>query len=166
MESIWKEVKIAVRSRIPDHSFRMWIEPLEIKKGTQDSIILACPNYFSKKKVLDYYGKLIESEIQRAVGKPCGFTVEVDAQNNSAKSVKDQDLQLPLPNIIKRPHNGRFFKKDFTFDEFVVGGNNDFAYSASLSLASRRNSQQNSLFLLSKIGMGKSHLSQAIGHYI
>jgi chromosomal replication initiator protein len=166
MESIWKEVKIAVRSRIPDHSFRMWIEPLEIKKGTQDSIILACPNYFSKKKVLDYYGKLIESEIQRAVGKPCGFTVEVDAQNNSAKSVKDQDLQLPLPNIIKRPHNGRFFKKDFTFDQFVVGGNNDFAYSASLSLASRRNSQQNSLFLLSKIGMGKSHLSQAIGHYI
>jgi chromosomal replication initiator protein len=63
-------------------------------------------------------------------------------------------------------YNGRFLRKDFTFDQFVVGGNNDFAYSASLSLASRKNTQQNSLFLLSKTGMGKSHLSQAIGHYI
>jgi chromosomal replication initiator protein len=166
MESIWKEVKTAVRSRIPGHSFRMWIEPLEFKKGMQDAIILACPNYFSKKRVIDHYGKLIESEIQRAAGMPCGFTVEVAEQKNSAKSVKDQDLQLPLPNINMRPHNGRFLKKDFTFDQFVVGGNNDFAYSASLSLASRRNSRQNSLFLLSKTGMGKSHLSQAISHYI
>lgn len=166
MESIWKEVKTAVRSRIPGHSFRMWIEPLEFKKGMQDAIILACPNYFSKKRVLDHYGKLIESEIQRAAGKSCGFTVEVAEQKNSAKLVKDQDLQLPLPNINMRPHNGRFLKKDFTFDQFVVGGNNDFAYSASLSLASRRNSRQNSLFLLSKTGMGKSHLSQAISHYI
>jgi chromosomal replication initiator protein len=166
MESIWKEVKTAVRSRIPGHSFRMWIEPLEFKKGMQDAIILACPNYFSKKRVIDHYGKLIESEIQRAAGMPCGFTVEVAEQKNSGKSVKDQDLQLPLPDIKMRPHNGRFLKKDFTFDQFVVGGNNDFAYSASLSLASRRNSRQNSLFLLSKTGMGKSHLSQAIGHYI
>jgi len=166
MESIWKEVKTAVRSRIPGHSFRMWIEPLEFKKGMQDAIILACPNYFSKKRVLDHYGKLIESEIKRAAGKPCGFTVEVAEQKNSAKSVKDQDLQLPLPQINMRPHNGRFLKKDFTFDQFVVGGNNDFAYSASLSLASRRNSRQNSLFLLSKTGMGKSHLSQAISHFI
>ncbi len=166
MESIWKEVKTAVRSRIPGHSFRMWIEPLEFKKGMQDAIILACPNYFSKKRVLDHYGKLIESEIQRAAGKSCGFTVEVAEQINSAKSAKDQNLQLPLPNINVRPHNGRFLKKDFTFDQFVVGGNNDFAYSASLSLASRNDSRQNSLFLLSKTGMGKSHLSQAISHYI
>jgi chromosomal replication initiator protein len=48
----------------------------------------------------------------------------------------------------------------------VVGSNNDFAYSASLSLASRKNASQNALFLLSKTGMGKSHLTQAVGHYI
>ena len=48
----------------------------------------------------------------------------------------------------------------------MVGSNNDFAYSASLALASRKNTQQNALFLLSKTGMGKSHLSQAIGHHV
>jgi chromosomal replication initiator protein len=57
-------------------------------------------------------------------------------------------------------------RKDYTFDQFVVGKNNDFAYSAALSLAVRKNVQQQSLFLLSKSGLGKSHLSQAIGHQI
>jgi chromosomal replication initiator protein len=57
-------------------------------------------------------------------------------------------------------------KKDFTFDHFVVGENNDFAYSASLSMASRKNASQNCLFLLSKTGLGKSHLTQAVGHHI
>jgi chromosomal replication initiator protein len=57
-------------------------------------------------------------------------------------------------------------RRDFTFDEFIVGRNNDFAYSASLALASRKRSQQNCLFLLSNTGMGKTHLTQAIGHHI
>ena len=48
----------------------------------------------------------------------------------------------------------------------MVGGSNDFAYSAALSLATGENPQQNSLLLLSKTGLGKSHLSQAIGHHI
>ncbi len=57
-------------------------------------------------------------------------------------------------------------RKEFTFDKFVVGNNNDFAYSAPFSLASRKKSTQNSLLLLSDTGMGKSHLSQAVGHHI
>ena len=55
---------------------------------------------------------------------------------------------------------------NYTFDQFVVGENNGFAYSAALSLASKKNNQQNALFLLSKTGNGKSHLSQAVGHHI
>jgi chromosomal replication initiator protein len=74
--------------------------------------------------------------------------------------------QLPLPNITVQPHYGRLLRQDFTFDQFVVGKNNDFAYSAALALAAQNSFQQHALFLLSKTGMGKSHLSQAIGHHI
>ena len=166
MKLIWKEVKAAIGLLVPGHSFRMWIEPLEFEKCQQDHIILSCPNFFFKKRVLDHYGKLIESEIQRVTGKAYSFSVEVSREKNVSKSTIDINLQLPLPNLSVRPHNGRLLRKDFTFDQFVVGGNNDFAYSASLSLASRKDSQQNSLLLLANTGMGKSHLSQAIGHYI
>ena len=73
-------------------------------------------------------------------------------------------MLLPAANL--KPHGGRLLRKDFTFDHFVVGGNNDFAYSASLCLASKKDVQQNSLFLLSKTGLGKSHLAQAVGNHV
>ena len=166
MESIWKEVKAAIKLRIPAHRFRMWVEPLEYKKADNGHIVLDCPNCYIKKRVQDHYGNLIESELRRLAGKACDFFIEVSEGKVFSKKKPDEEQQLALPNLHVRPHNGRLLRRDFTFDQFVVGGNNDFAYSASLSLASRKNSAQNSLYLMSKTGMGKSHLSQAIGHYI
>lgn len=127
---------------------------------------LSTPNFFSKKRILDNYGALIESEINKVAGRACRLIIEVSGKKALPRPKAAEDLQIPLPNVNVRPHNGRLLQRDFTFDQFVVGSNNDFAYSASLSLASQKNSKQNSLFLLSKTGMGKSHLSQAIGHYI
>ena len=59
MEAVWKKVKSAIKNRIPKHSFEMWIEPLDLEKGESDYWILACPNFFSKKRVSNLYGKLI-----------------------------------------------------------------------------------------------------------
>ena len=166
MKAIWKEAKASIKLRIPNHCFRMWIEPLRLTKCDEGSFYLASPNFFSKKRVLENYGDLITAEISKAAGKSCRCLIEVSATDTDSKNKFSEDFQLPLPNMNPRPYNGRLLRKDFTFDHFVVGGSNDFAYSASLSMASKNNSLPNALFLLSKTGMGKSHLSQAIGHYI
>jgi len=167
MEAVWKKVKSAIKNRIPAHSFEMWIAPLELEKGENEHWILVCPNFFSKKRVSDLYGNLISAELSTATGNLCNLTFAVGAKRNPDRPKEQMpDHQLPLPNDSIRPHSGRFLRRDFTFDQFVVGASNDFAYSASLSLASRKENQQNALFLLSKTGMGKSHLSQAIGHHV
>jgi chromosomal replication initiator protein len=71
-----------------------------------------------------------------------------------------------LPNIHKPSHAGQIFQKGFTFDQFVVGKSNEFAYNASLSMAADKKLTGNNLYIVSKTGLGKSHLSQAIGHQI
>ncbi len=167
MEAVWKKVKSAIKQQIPIHSFQMWIEPLKLQKGNKDSWTLACPNFFFKKRVNDLYGKLIAAELNNITGNLCDLNFAIYAKKNGdSHNGNPQNHQLSLPNASIRPHSGRFLRKDFTFDQFVVGANNDFAYSASLSLASRKDHQQNALLLLSKTGMGKSHLSQAIGHHV
>jgi chromosomal replication initiator protein len=167
MEAVWKKIKSAIKGRIPKHSFRIWIEPLELEKGAKDDWILACPNFFSKKRVHDLYGELIVAELNKEIGEICNLTFAVGVKSKlDSRPPKHRNPQLPLLSDSIRPYRGRFLRKDFTFDHFVVGASNDFAYSASLSLASRKEIQQNALFLLSKTGMGKSHLSQAIGHHI
>ena len=166
MEALWKKIKLGIKQRIPGHSFRMWIEPLKVKRTDKSNWVVYCPNFFSKKRVKDLYGELLKNEIQSASGHLCELSFKLSRSRSGPKNNGDDDQQLLLPTDNVRPHGGRLLRKDFTFDYFVVGGNNDYAYSASLSLASRKNSHQNSLFLLSKTGMGKSHLSQAIGHHV
>ena len=169
MKQIWEQVKLSIKKQIPGHSYRMWIEPVDFIECKGNCIVLSCTNIFSKKRILDHYGSIIETEIKKFSGKAYNLGIEVSCKTCKKKNSgfkKDNSIQLPLPGVNLRPYNGRRLRRDFTFDQFVVGNNNDFAYLAALDLASKKNSQQNSLFLLSKIGMGKSHLSQAIGHHI
>jgi chromosomal replication initiator protein len=167
MESIWNKTKAVIKTRIPGHSYRMWIEPVEFKHENSGIMVLSCPNLFSKKRVLEYYRDLIVSEMQKISGKSYQIVVEISEKRAVCHSQPDISYQQPLfPHAEAQPSSGRFLRRDYTFDQFVVGGNNDFAYSASLALASRKKTQQHSLFLLSKTGMGKSHLTQAVGNHI
>jgi chromosomal replication initiator protein len=166
MESVWNDVKETIKKTIPTHSYSMWIKPIRFIRSEDSNIVLSCPNTFSKKRVLNLYADLIESEMHKISGENGRLQFEVAANGKSSVKNADEVLQMLLPNDSFRSHSGRFLRKDFTFDQFVVGNSNDFAYSASLSLASQKLVHQNSLFLLSKPGMGKSHLSQAIGNHI
>lgn len=166
MKDVWNAAKEALRQCIPTHSFRMWIEPIEFSNEEDGRFVLLCPNQFSKKRVMEQYGQTITSEINHAANETYEIVMAVAAKKIGSKRNGSHDKQLPLPHVNMSSFFGRHLRRDFTFDQFVVGGNNDFAYSAALSLASKKISQQQSLLLLSKTGMGKSHLSQAVGHYI
>jgi len=170
MEVVWKEIKAALKQQIPSHSYQMWIEPLELVKNKDDGWVINCPNPFSRRRVQDKFGSLIENLIHKTAKNGSGAVTfqTVSRKNNNGNSndclVRDPQMLLPAAHV--KPHGGRLLRKDFTFDQFVVGGSNDFAYSASLSLASRKDVQQNSLFLISKTGLGKSHLAQAVGNHV
>lgn len=171
MEKIWQKVKSTIKESIPSHVYKMWIEPVHFFKTNGENIVLTCPNNFLKKRVIENFGALIKNELNRVAGDGHDFLLEVSRGNgkNSAHLPaisSSRDIQLTLPQVNIRPKNGRMLRKDFTFDQFVVGNNSDFAYMAALSLASQKKPSQNSLLLFSPPGMGKSHLSQAAGHQI
>lgn len=184
MESVWEQVKAELKSDIPSNNYMMWIEPLELQACDNCTVILNCPNRFSQKWVQGNYGELLASKINRATGKSYSLAVEVATEtvrqqskespaviplpvkkDGPARRVK-ADRQLPLPDMHVRPGTGRMLKRDFTFDNFVVGENNDFAYSAVLSMGMKKHGLNQSLFLSARSGMGKSHLTQALGHQV
>jgi len=191
-ENIWENVLKELKSIIPDHSYKMWIEPVELIKIEAKSITLGCPNLFSKRRVHEQYKGLIESELNKLSKEKWEVILDISERKDDSKKKRARKTETDPQLMIQDPHipkleivnknqmpeynkseiikkggmNGRLLRKEFTFDRFVVGTNNDFAYSASLSLASKKDLAQNSLFLLSDTGNGKSHLSQAIGHYI
>ncbi|WP_319408696.1 chromosomal replication initiator protein DnaA [uncultured Desulfosarcina sp.] len=166
MDQIWTSVKSLLKEKIPGHSYRMWIEPIVFSENENGAIVLSCPNLFSKKRITDNYGQMIEDAVSTAAGRAYKVRLIVGPNQTSEFKEKKQDRQMKLPDIDTPLHSGRLLRKDYTFDQFVVGKNSDFAYSAALSLAARNQGNQNALYLLSKTGLGKSHLSQAVGHHI
>jgi chromosomal replication initiator protein len=145
----------------------VWIEPLVWVGHSDDETVLSCPSSFFKNWVTRHYLGLIRSEMEAVCQRPWRIVLEISGPDDGNGGHARQDKeQLLLPHIPRRREPRFLLQKDFTFDQFVVGTCNSFAHSAALSLASGGNVCHNALFLLSKTGLGKSHLSQAIGNHI
>ena len=180
LELFWEEVKCQIKKTLPDHSYRMWIDPVELLEHDGHYVRLSSPNSYSVKRLKDNYLPIFMEEFSKLGHKDIQIEFKVASQEKgvSRKNIKKSGSypalamkpktpkQMSLPGLAVRFNNGRLFKKGFTFDDFVVGKNSDFAYSASLSLAHGTRNGSNILYLLGKTGLGKSHLSQAVGHHI
>lgn len=170
MEAVWEQVKANLKERMAPQAYHLWIEPVRCNGDKNGRMVLTCVNSFSKKRIQENYHDLIRTEFNRFTEEPCELLWEVSPSvpSSSTLAVKEnkRPIQVGIPNMNVRVHSGRYLRRDFTFDQFVVGGNSDFAFSASLAFASSKSKPQSTLLLMSKTGMGKSHLSHAIGHHV
>ncbi|MBW2097024.1 MAG: hypothetical protein JRI80_19375, partial [Deltaproteobacteria bacterium] len=77
MEAIWEGVKEQIKSELSQSSFSLWIKPLTFSEQKDGTIVLACPNKFSKKWVTENYADLIQTKLRSAVGTDCAIGFKV-----------------------------------------------------------------------------------------
>ena len=166
MTNIWEEIKDQIRGVIPEKSFSLWINPLTFLEQKEDSLVLGCPNKFSLNWITENYIPLFQENLDRLGENNCRLALRVVTPSSATPPALVQDArQLTLPNIPSNANCGpRALNQDFTFDRFVVGRCNEFAYAASKALAIEGQFPCSSLFIVAKTGLGKSHLSQATAH--
>jgi chromosomal replication initiator protein len=166
MTNIWEEIKEQIRAIIPEKSFSLWINPLTLLEQREDALVLGCPNKFSLNWVTENYIPLFQENLDRMGERNCRLALRVVSPSSAPPPALVQDSrQLTLPNMPSNGNGGnRALNQDFTFDRFVVGSCNEFAYSASKALAIEGQFPCSSLFIVAETGLGKSHLSQATAH--
>ncbi len=166
MEDIWRRTKEDLQSRISSNCYKMWIDPLELVVSREGKVSLACPNRFFLNWVRENYLPEIKSSWERNSG--TSQEINLRLATTPRKSPEDKEdssqLQLPLP-ARENGHLSRLNRR-FTFDQFVVGSSNSFAFQASFAIANGDRGLSSSLYLLADTGLGKSHLSHAIGNHI
>jgi chromosomal replication initiator protein len=168
MSTLLDDLKNHVKEQIPVKSYSLWIDPLSLIDEKDDALVLGCPNKFSMNWIMDHYGTLLEGGL-KILGKERNilFKVAAPARKKKEPDMFQPSTQMEIPNITLRKERGRFnFNREFTFDRFVVGSCNEFAYSASRAMASGGSCSYDSLFMMANTGLGKSHLSQSIGHML
>jgi chromosomal replication initiator protein len=164
MATIWDAVKEVIKDEMPDSTFHLWIEPLQVQTGTGGELLLACPNPFSLRWVKAHYLPLIRQALQNLGQVPPPVRLKLLAA--PAKGAALPPLAQPrLPRMAPRAARGTL-NQAFTFDKFVVGASNRLAFQASQALARDDAFYNHILFLTSGPGLGKSHLSQAVGNFV
>ncbi len=164
MSAVWDEIKERIRADLPKNSFSLWINPISCLQSTESSMVLGCPNRFSKNWVLENYLGLIHDSFEAEGIGHMDIQFKVHPRSREAAPVSPAPGQLPLPTMA--PPRNLWLKSQYTFDRFIVGHSNEFAYSASRSIAFGDPCDYESLLMLANTGLGKTHLSQAIGHTI
>jgi len=166
MEGIWPQVKILLQEDISPSGFQLWIEPLEPESGFGDELLLTCPNPFALRWIQSHYLHLIRQALVRVGGEKLAVQLTVPAGEKASKAPVVQVCQPDLPLVAeKRGSSGRL-NRGFTFDQFVVGASNRLAFQAAQALARNDTFYNHILFLTSGPGLGKSHLSQAVGNHL
>jgi chromosomal replication initiator protein len=166
MSTAWESLKEDLRLKLPAKNFSLWIQPITLVEQNGRDLLLGCPNRFFMNWVMENYAAFMEEGLRKVSGDGYTFRLKVVPAPKSlpAPSFRD-DVQLVLPHVpVRRSKGWRSLNHDFTFERFVVGKCNEFAYSASKALAHEGQLSYNPLFILAKTGLGKSHLSQAIGN--
>jgi chromosomal replication initiator protein len=150
--------------------YNLWFAPLRACSQENDSVTLEVANDFCEVWLKDNYMGLLQDVIALASGRQLQIKFKVDGGNGpaapGAQPVQGKKKTAePAPERTGTNHDLNFNPKN-TFDTFVVGNNNNFAYAAALAVAQAPGKSYNPLFLYGGVGLGKTHLLHAIGQHV
>ncbi|MDO8560903.1 MAG: chromosomal replication initiator protein DnaA [bacterium] len=178
---LWRAALAEIELAIPRASFVTWFKGTSIAEVANGSIVISVPNGFAKEWLQNKYNRYIVralrgvggetvKEISYVIGKTSEETSlkSKDRTNRAALAVKNEISvtaeEVPLKDFQIDPETG--LNPRYTFDGFVVGSFNDLAHAAAQAIIKNLGSAYNPLFIHGGVGLGKTHLIQAIGNEV
>ena len=167
---LWSQVLERLKLQLSRPTFETWIKTASAKELTSDRLVICTPNPFVRNHLQKYYIKIIASVVEDLLGQPVEIKL-IAAQGDNVYTSTDETAlsqSMPIPTeTLPSPqqHRRSELNPKYLFARFVVGSNNRMAHAASLAVAESPGREFNPLFLCGGVGLGKTHLMQAIGHY-
>ena len=170
LEEIWEKTINLLKGEITEVSYNTWIRSITPISMDDSAIKLGVPNDFTKGILTSRYKGLIENSLKMITSKKYNINFVIASediieetpdqhrhpQKKTAAAGKDSNEEMPTTTLNPK----------YTFDSFVIGNSNRFAHAASLAVAESPAKAYNPLFIYGGVGLGKTHLMHAIGHFI
>jgi chromosomal replication initiator protein len=168
-EKIWDLAQGQLRSKLSKDTFNMWFAPLRACAMDGNHVMLEAPNEFSEVWLKDNYTSLLQDAFAIAAGRQLQVKFKIATGGAPTPlaavavpiKVKSAEAAHERASASGEIH----FNPKNTFDTFVVGNNNNFAYAAALAVAQAPGKSYNPLFVYGGVGLGKTHLLHAIGQH-
>ena len=160
LEELWLSSLDIIRTELTEVSFNTWLKTIEPITINDNRIVLGAPNEFTKSILEARYLTLIQNAVNQVSQREytISFLIPGEEVNNGSREVNEK---INDTMVLKSQLNPKYI-----FDTFVIGNSNRFAHAASLAVAEAPAMAYNPLFIYGGVGLGKTHLMHAIGHYI
>ncbi|MBP0133062.1 MAG: chromosomal replication initiator protein DnaA [Nitrosospira sp.] len=182
-ETFWSSCFGYFSKELSSQQFNTWIKPLrlDLSNSTPDQIVITAPNRFVQQWVKENFLSTIQNLAETHFSKVVKFQLNLaDPQNTKKEEVaKENETNEILPPIVKKQKSESVLKEKglgqqntsrlnptFTFDSFVTGKANQLARAAAIQVAEFPGTAYNPLFIYGGVGLGKTHLIQAIGNLV
>lgn len=176
LENLWTQALERLQIQLSRPTFETWIKTTSAEELENNRLTIRTPHPFGRKWIQKYYIKTIADVVQEILGYP----VEIHIKSAVGEDTSGEDLEMvwspPVEVAVaepiapanptstsERPRSD--LNPKYVFSRLVVGSNNRMAHAASLAVAESPGREFNPLFLCGGVGLGKTHLMQAIGHY-
>lgn len=180
LEQIWNEVQGHLSKQMKGPSFQTWIKPSKLVEVSNNKVVIAVKNEFNKNFLRQAYIHKINACLEKVLKRKFELEIIVKRDmtlNEFIPSIANLKEELPesyLPN--SQITQGVTFSNpglksltninpSYTFESFVVGQSNQFCHAAALAIAEASSEQYNPLFIYGGVGLGKTHLANAIANY-
>ena len=162
LQDLWEQTLNVLKNEMSEVSFNTWMKSCDPISISEDTIKISVPNSFTRDILNNRYKDLVANSIQGICSKlyKLEFLISSEValeEKNKAIKIKGSPLNEEISNTLN---------PKYTFDSFVIGNSNRFAHAASLAVAEAPAKAYNPLFIYGGVGLGKTHLMHAIGHYI
>jgi chromosomal replication initiator protein len=157
VKEIWERALVRIEQKVSRPSFEAWLKETEALELVGHSLVVGVPTIVVKEWLENRYAQLIREVIKEITGLNLhlSFIVGYDGPLRSLNPFSQQD------DIISAQLNPKY-----TFESFVIGNSNRFAHAAALAVAEAPARAYNPLFIYGGVGLGKTHLMNAIGHFV
>ena len=160
---MWEKFQEKIKERVGKTTFETWFSPIKLNRWEEKTLVLEVPDEFFKDWIETHYREVVSQTIEE-LGSQAQVTLEVNPKL----------LQKKTQNVFKKIHAK--FKEEpldspklnqrFSFESFVVGASNHLAYAASHAVAEAPGKVYNPFFIYGRVGLGKTHLMQAIAQHV
>lgn len=171
LKQLWDQVLERLQLQLSRPTFETWIKSTSAQELENNCLVIRTPNPFARNWLQKYYLTTITEVVEEIFGQAVEIQLTATTGDDD-ESDGDLDISWSLPvtpsvsdSTDPNPPRPTELNSKYVFSSFVVGSNNRMAHAASLAVAESPGREFNPLFLCGGVGLGKTHLMQAIGHY-
>ena len=166
--NLWDEILGRIETKVNRHSFYTWFRPTTFVAEDRSSVTVRVPNALFKDWLMKHYSAVITEALSELKRPNLQVNFVADSQGDAPSIPLSADeaavLQTAPPSTI--PPGPAGLNPRYTFDTFIVGSSNQFAHAACRAVAEAPSRSYNPLFIYGGVGLGKTHLMHAVGHYV